>query len=322
METQHLDVEQLSALLDGELAEGERGAIAAHLAGCAACRQELERLRGAVMLLRAVPPAPIPRSFAIGDASSLRRLEIERLPIMGAHRTSGSGFFARVELWRALAGLATALMVMVFVVDAVRPDLGATTTSRLEAPSAVRAPASQNIAAETSASDAAPRAPVERPAPSGPRSDAVQPVSPPAPAAAPSDAAQSVSPPAPAAAPSDAAQSAAAPGPAVSPSDAPLSGAIQRQFSAPAPSGEQAESVQAPSAAQEAVGAISSADTVAKAASPQPAVPFTVASEEDPLKRDLGSPSLALSTGRLAGLSLGLLALLFLGLSVFLRKRA
>ena len=55
--------EQLSALIDDALAAAERGAVEAHLATCADCRRELERLRGTVALLRAVEPARAPAGF-------------------------------------------------------------------------------------------------------------------------------------------------------------------------------------------------------------------------------------------------------------------
>lgn len=55
--------DQLSALLDDALATDERGPLAAHLAGCADCRRELERLRMTVTLLRTVPPPRAPAGF-------------------------------------------------------------------------------------------------------------------------------------------------------------------------------------------------------------------------------------------------------------------
>jgi hypothetical protein len=55
--------EQLSALIDDALGAEERGAVEAHLATCAECRRELERLRDTVALLRAVEPARAPAGF-------------------------------------------------------------------------------------------------------------------------------------------------------------------------------------------------------------------------------------------------------------------
>src|SRR5262245_29291372 len=55
--------EQLSALIDDMLGAEERGAVEAHLATCAECRRELERLRDTVALLRALEPARAPVGF-------------------------------------------------------------------------------------------------------------------------------------------------------------------------------------------------------------------------------------------------------------------
>jgi Putative zinc-finger len=55
--------EQLSALIDEALGAEERGAVEGHLATCAECRRELERLRDTVALLCAVEPARAPAGF-------------------------------------------------------------------------------------------------------------------------------------------------------------------------------------------------------------------------------------------------------------------
>jgi hypothetical protein len=57
--------EQLSALLDNELAAAERAELEAHLQSCATCRAELESLRRARALLRALPQPALPRSFLL-----------------------------------------------------------------------------------------------------------------------------------------------------------------------------------------------------------------------------------------------------------------
>ncbi len=57
--------EQLSALLDNELPAAERAELEAHLQSCAACRAELESLRRASALLRALPQPALPRSFLL-----------------------------------------------------------------------------------------------------------------------------------------------------------------------------------------------------------------------------------------------------------------
>lgn len=55
--------ELCSALVDEALTPTERAALDAHLAGCADCRRELERLRATVSLLRAAPPLRAPAGF-------------------------------------------------------------------------------------------------------------------------------------------------------------------------------------------------------------------------------------------------------------------
>jgi len=72
--------ELLSGLIDDALGAGERDALDAHLASCAECRRELERLRDTVALLTAVEPARAPAGFvdrvleAARPASRARRL--------------------------------------------------------------------------------------------------------------------------------------------------------------------------------------------------------------------------------------------------------
>lgn len=78
--TGHDARDQLSALIDDALGAEERRAVEAHLATCAECRRELERLRSTVALLREVEPARAPVGFvdrvleAARPVSRLRRL--------------------------------------------------------------------------------------------------------------------------------------------------------------------------------------------------------------------------------------------------------
>ncbi|MCX6022703.1 MAG: zf-HC2 domain-containing protein [Chloroflexi bacterium] len=60
--------EELSASLDGRLSAPEYAALERHLAGCDACREELDGLRAAVALLRAAPTPQTRRSFALTPA--------------------------------------------------------------------------------------------------------------------------------------------------------------------------------------------------------------------------------------------------------------
>lgn len=57
------DVQALTELLDGELEPARRRVLESHLAGCASCREELERLRGLSKSLRSLPEQPLPSGF-------------------------------------------------------------------------------------------------------------------------------------------------------------------------------------------------------------------------------------------------------------------
>lgn len=61
----HLTTEQLSALLDEQLAGEERAACEAHLRTCPQCLSELADLRQTVALLHALPAPELPRSFTL-----------------------------------------------------------------------------------------------------------------------------------------------------------------------------------------------------------------------------------------------------------------
>lgn len=140
METQHPEVEQLSAYLDDELPEVELAALGRHLAACSQCTGELDRLRRAVQTLRALPAAAPPRSFALAAAPA---------------RPAGPRW-AIPHLMRAFSGVAAALMVTVLVVDAVRPVALTATGELLSAPAA--APAAERPEPASGAADAALRA--------------------------------------------------------------------------------------------------------------------------------------------------------------------
>ncbi len=64
----HIEVEQLSAYLDEQLALAERTRVESHLQGCAVCRGELESLHRTVALLQALPRVPVPRAFTLSEA--------------------------------------------------------------------------------------------------------------------------------------------------------------------------------------------------------------------------------------------------------------
>ena len=78
--------EDLTALLDGALSAFRATEVREHLARCPSCREEAERLRGAVAALAALPPAPeLPPFFATRLEARLRE-EGARRPGLGAAR--------------------------------------------------------------------------------------------------------------------------------------------------------------------------------------------------------------------------------------------
>src|SRR5712691_8317598 len=75
--SQHLDPERLSDLIDDRLEPAERGSADAHLVGCSPCASELASLRATVALLRGLPEPVLPRSFHL--AASARPALLLRL---------------------------------------------------------------------------------------------------------------------------------------------------------------------------------------------------------------------------------------------------
>lgn len=130
MQNDHATIEQLSALLDGELADPEAGAVRAHLESCQVCREELERLHLTVKLLRTVPATALPRSFHLPRTEERRVPSILRFPAW--MRPSPVGL-------RALAGVAAALMAVLIVGETFQPVApqrgGVAALSRAPAPS-------------------------------------------------------------------------------------------------------------------------------------------------------------------------------------------
>jgi anti-sigma factor RsiW len=98
----HLD-DQLSALLDGELSGAEEVAARAHLAGCPACRSQLEEVGAARTWVRDLGPVDPPFGFY-----ERMLLHQGRPPAHMARRRLGMGF-------AALAGTAAAALVVVGV---------------------------------------------------------------------------------------------------------------------------------------------------------------------------------------------------------------
>ncbi len=93
-------------LLDERLAPEERAALAAHLTGCDACGEELERWRSAALSLRARGPTPVPA----GLAERAWRAATEASPspplaawfVGAARRAALAGAIATAAVWLAV----------------------------------------------------------------------------------------------------------------------------------------------------------------------------------------------------------------------------
>src|ERR671922_8609 len=69
----HEQIEQLSALIDGELPDRERASLEAHVATCAQCRSVLSALRSTLSDLRALPEPELPAQHEWALRAALRR---------------------------------------------------------------------------------------------------------------------------------------------------------------------------------------------------------------------------------------------------------
>ena len=196
LERQPVDLEALSAYLDGELSETERAAVEAHLAADPAWQAELNSLRWSVALMRDTPDAALPRSFELPVPAGTPALQAEAADSM---RRTWSWIYGAL---RASAAAAALLLVVVVAADVFgnfqTAQPAATSAQALppaaaqSAPAAAQAPAPAGGQASGSAGSgggpAAQSQPAEPPkaaAPAAPKSAAPLGTAPaPAPAAA------------------------------------------------------------------------------------------------------------------------------------------
>ena len=109
--------DELTAFLDGSLATAERAQVEAHLAACAPCRAERDRLAKAMALLARLPaaPAPSPTFEARFHARLAARLAAPRRPRLLA-------LLAWRRMAPGLAGAALAATVLVYAGARHRAD--------------------------------------------------------------------------------------------------------------------------------------------------------------------------------------------------------
>jgi hypothetical protein len=154
-------VEALSALLDGEVAEGERVSIEAHLTGCGVCRDLLEdmRLLDCAVVAEAPPPVPV-------DLASRIREKLDAPASSGAAAPSPWRRARRRRRDLRLAAAACILVGGLVWILRPGPTIGAKDQGTPPPASPVAAPEKQDrIAVEPSEA----RTQVSAPPASGPR---------------------------------------------------------------------------------------------------------------------------------------------------------
>jgi hypothetical protein len=131
---------RLSAYLDGMLDANARARLEAHLADCAACRQQLAELRRVRALMRALPQPALPRSFLLPveapQPASSAPTPAAPTPLQAARgRRQTVTRVARAAQW--LGGIAAVLGLALLISTAVLGGRGVveSTSSPAAAPS-------------------------------------------------------------------------------------------------------------------------------------------------------------------------------------------
>ncbi|MBN1179599.1 MAG: zf-HC2 domain-containing protein [Anaerolineae bacterium] len=111
--------------LDGELGAREQADLEAHVAQCAACRTEWERLHALEQVLRHVPPVAPPVGFAGRVAARVDRRHHHRRVVLGAISLGLGGMTAAVLLvGPALLSLSASAGAILPLLEAGRVTLG------------------------------------------------------------------------------------------------------------------------------------------------------------------------------------------------------
>ena len=138
--------EWLSDLLDDALATEARAQVDAHLAGCADCRRELDRLRATVSLLRAVERPQAPAGFVDRVLEAARPAPWHRRLL---------DWLAAVRLLRFPVEAAAVVLVASLAVYVFQETPALRQAARPESPPRIKPPtASVSTEAATAAPDA------------------------------------------------------------------------------------------------------------------------------------------------------------------------
>jgi anti-sigma factor RsiW len=111
-------VGSLTAYVDGALELAEQAEVESHLAQCATCRTERDRLAGAIALLARLPPTPAP-------SATFEQRFYARLAAQKEEARQRRGFLDRIA-WRwlapGLAGVAATVGVVLYTGAQRRAD--------------------------------------------------------------------------------------------------------------------------------------------------------------------------------------------------------
>jgi hypothetical protein len=111
------DEGRLRAYLDGELPWPERAELGAHLAGCAACQGQLDRLRASAARVRSLLPAPPAAPEPRAALARLRSAQLSNLQTFKPSNARRRSFMQSNAFWSGrsrplLAGLAVVVAIV------------------------------------------------------------------------------------------------------------------------------------------------------------------------------------------------------------------
>lgn len=147
--------ELLPLFVESDLRPDETAPLHAHLAACAACREEEEGLRASQAFWKGAPEPELGETFH----ADVRRAVRTRIAREVEEKEARSRRWSFLRAWGALAGAAAALALVFLLVDRPAtppPRLAAAPTSRPVATAPVPAPAVAAVAPERVASASVP----------------------------------------------------------------------------------------------------------------------------------------------------------------------